>query len=194
VLAVIEAERVDSFHLLGCSMGTVIARHFVGQRGGERLRSLSLLCPPNGVLATEADMKAAVFWDPAKPLVESERGAWPVLHPMAWIAGNEAPLLAAFYAKLAEPTPPLTYHVQFEEAVAAGDPNAALAQSSWPMLILHGTIDRLVPPENARLLAKAVPRAQLRWLEGDGHNFWQHDPDRSAEAVLAFLDDAEASR
>lgn len=194
VQAVLDAERIDSFHLLGCSLGTVIARHFVAQRGGRRLRSLSLLCPPNGILATEEDLKAAVFWDPAKPLVESERGAWPVIHPQTWIAPNEARLLAEFDAKMAEPTPPLTYHVQFGEAVAAGDPNPALAEYDWPILILHGTADRLVPPENARTLAAAVPRARLTWLDGDGHNFWQHDPERSAEAVLAFLAGAEANR
>jgi pimeloyl-ACP methyl ester carboxylesterase len=44
-----------------------------------------------------------------------------------------------------------------------------------------------VPPANAELLARQIPRARLEWLEGDSHNFWAHDPERSAAVLLDFL-------
>jgi len=31
-------------------------------------------------------------------------------------------------------------------------------------------------------------------MEGDSHNFWQHDAAKSAEVVLDFLDQAECQR
>ena len=75
---------------------------------------------------------------------------------------------------------------------AAPDPNPSLNEHSWPVLIAHGSIDRLVPPGNALTLHEAVPRARLELLTGDSHNFWAHDPEQSARIVLDFLDLAES--
>lgn len=192
IQAVVDDLGLKSFHLLGCSLGTVIARHYVKERGGERLRSLSLLCPPNGVAATEEDLKAALFWDPTRPLIESARGGWPVIHPEPWIAGNDDVLVQAFEANLRNPTPPVTYAHQLKATQDAGDPNEALNAYEWPVLIQHGTADRLVPPVNAHTLKEAVPRARLEMMEGASHNFWQHAPRPAADIVIDFLDAAEA--
>lgn len=192
VEAVVDELNLETFHLLGCSLGSVIVRHFVRERGGERLRSLSLLCPPNGLPATEADMQAALFWDRTKGLIENARNSWPVVHPEQWIAQNEDLLIAKFEENMKSPTPPRTFQIQLQAVTDQPDPNASLNDYDWPVLILHGDIDRLVPPENARTLSEAVPRARLQMLPGLNHSFWQHDPDTSAAAVLGFLDAVEA--
>ena len=194
VQVVVDDLGLESFHLLGCSLGTAIARHYVKERGGQRLRSLSLLCPPNGISATEDDLKAALFWDRTKPMIDSARGGWPIIHPEPWIAANDGMLVEHFEAGLKNPTPPRTFQFQLQATTAAGDPNPALNEYGWPVLIQHGTLDRLVPPENARTLKAAVPRARLEMMEGDSHNFWQHDATKSAEVVLDFLDQAERQR
>ncbi|MGI8925763.1 MAG: alpha/beta fold hydrolase [Tepidiformaceae bacterium] len=191
VLAVADAAGLESFHLLGCSLGSMIVRHLVRQHGGDRIRSLSLLCPPNGIAATDADRNAALFWDRTKPLIESARAGWPIIHPGPWIAANDARLVAKFEASQLEPTPPRTFVFQFQAATDAGDANSALNDHDWPVLIAHGTLDRLVPPGNAHTLKQQVPRARLEMLEGDSHNFWAHDPERAAAIVLDFLDAAE---
>jgi len=192
VHAVVEAAGLDTFHLLGCSLGSSVVRHYALAHG-ERLRSLSLLCPPNGTPATEADMKLGIMWDPAKPRVESERASWVVVHPEDWAAAHEAELLADFERSEAERTPGRTFHHQMQSVAGAGDPNPGLNAFDWPVLILHGTADRLVPPKNAETLKAAVPRARLEWLVGASHTFWQHDPAGAADAVLRFLDAAEAA-
>lgn len=191
IQVVVDELGLESFHMLGCSLGTAIARHYVKQRGGNRLRSLSLLCPPNGISATEDDLNAALFWDRTKPLIDSARGSWPIIHPEPWIAANDSLLVERFEVGLKHPTPPRTYQFQLQATAAAGDANLALNAYRWPVLIQHGSIDRLVPPENARTLKATVPRARLEMMEGDSHNFWQHDAARSAEVVLDFLDNAE---
>ena len=194
VLAVVEAEGLDTYHLLGCSLGSIIVRHFVKERGGGRLRSLSLLCPPNGIQATEADRDAALNWDRTKPALENARASWPIVHPEAWIARNESLLIQKFEENLQNPTPPRTFAFQMQASAAAGSANAAVNDYEWPVLILHGTADRLVPPQNAETLKAEIPRANLQLLEGDSHMPWAHDPDRTASAVLNFLDHAEARR
>lgn len=192
VLAVADHFGLDRFHLLGCSLGSMIVRQFVGIYGGARLLSLSLFCPPNGIQATAEDAAAAIMWDRTKPALENARKSWPIVHPDAWIADNEDLLLAKFEENLQNPTPPRTFQFQLEAARSAPDANDALNGFEWPVLILHGTADRLVPPENARTLAAAVPRARMELLEGDGHMPWAHDPDRTARVLLDFLAAADA--
>ncbi|MEX1103938.1 MAG: alpha/beta hydrolase, partial [Dehalococcoidia bacterium] len=88
VQAVIDAARLDTFHLLGCSLGTLITRQYVRERGGGQLRSLALLCPPNGIQATQEDMNAALWWDRTKGALDNARKSWPIIHPEPWIAAN----------------------------------------------------------------------------------------------------------
>ena len=193
IQVVVDALGIDTFHLLGCSLGTVITRHYVRERGGTHLRSLSLLCPPNGISATQEDLNTALFWDRNKPLIESARASWPIIHPSEWVTANDALLVQKFEEGLKEPTPARTFQFQMKASGEAGDANIALNDYTWPVLIAHGSIDRLVPPANATTLKEAIPRARLELLDGDGHNFWSHDPERSAQVVLDFLDTAEAA-
>lgn len=193
VIAVVDELGLEHFHLLGCSLGSIIARHVVREYGASRIRSLSLLCPPNGIPATDEDLRTALFWDPAKPLIESARASWPIIHPPAWIAANSDVLEQRFAETMANPTPARTFQFQLQAAQAAPDPNPAVAASGLPVLVMHGTIDRLVPPANAELLATQLPGARLAWLEGASHNFWAHDPERAARILLEFLAGAAAS-
>jgi len=187
VMAVADDLGLERFHLLGCSLGSIIVRHVVREYGPARIRSLSLLCPPKGIPATEEDLRTALFWDPARPLIESARASWPIVHPPEWIACHENELIDRFNRTMANPTPARTFQFQLQAAQAAPDPNPAVDAADVPVLILHGTIDRLVPPANAELLARQIPRARLEWLESDSHNFWAHDPERSAAVLLDFL-------
>lgn len=192
--AVIEDLGLDSFHLLGCSLGSVFARHYVRLRGGERLRSLSLLCPPNGINASEEDLRTALFWDRSKALIESAAASWPIVHPDEWVEANRDLLAQRFEESMKNPTPAATFQFQLQAVQQAGDiavANKAVAGCDWPVLIVHGKRDRLVPFENGVTLSQAIPRARFEVLENGGHNFWQHDPQRSAEVVLDFLNEAE---
>jgi len=56
-----------------------------------------------------------------------------------------------------------------------------------PTLVLHGTADRLVQPDNARLLAEAIPGARLAWLDGASHVFWTDQPDETVRLIDDFL-------
>jgi poly(3-hydroxyalkanoate) depolymerase len=55
-----------------------------------------------------------------------------------------------------------------------------------PALILAGRDDPIVPPVNARLMARLMPNARLKLLD-DGHLFLITSPVESAEIIEAFL-------
>ncbi|MFT7649441.1 MAG: pimeloyl-ACP methyl ester carboxylesterase [Candidatus Poriferisodalaceae bacterium] len=64
--------------------------------------------------------------------------------------------------------------------------DAAAAMNGRPLLILHGTEDRQVPHEDARVLAKAHASADLRLIIGADHRI-RHDP-RAVAVLLGWLE------
>jgi putative redox protein len=55
-----------------------------------------------------------------------------------------------------------------------------------PLLLLHGSDDDAVPVFDARVLADAHGEAELRIIEGGGHQL-RHDP-RAVAVLLGWLD------
>jgi pimeloyl-ACP methyl ester carboxylesterase len=54
-------------------------------------------------------------------------------------------------------------------------------------MVIHGATDRLVPPENAGILAGLIAGAKLVLLPGAGHIFPTDQPERTRSELLAFL-------
>jgi len=55
---------------------------------------------------------------------------------------------------------------------AGGPPvRPKLGTITRPTLILHGTLDTVIPATHARALAAEIPGARLVWLDGVGHEF-----------------------
>ena len=60
-----------------------------------------------------------------------------------------------------------------------------------PVLLLADPRDTLVPLDTARRLARALPDARLRLINGAGHHLPRRAPDAVADAIAAFLAAAE---
>ena len=73
------------------------------------------------------------------------------------------------------------------EAMQGWDAFERLDQVSVPTLVLHGTEDRLIAPQNARILAEGIPGAELHWLRGAGHLYHSEQADAADAAVLEFI-------
>jgi pimeloyl-ACP methyl ester carboxylesterase len=56
-----------------------------------------------------------------------------------------------------------------------------------PTLVLHGTEDLAVSPENAEILAARIPEAELVLLDGAGHLYHSEQPGVADAAVLDFV-------
>ena len=59
-----------------------------------------------------------------------------------------------------------------------------LKQIACPTLVLSGDQDRLVPVENAYVLARLIPNAKLVILRGAGHVFPLEQEDQTARALV----------
>jgi pimeloyl-ACP methyl ester carboxylesterase len=80
---------------------------------------------------------------------------------------------------------------QAQRAASSGhDVWDKLPSITAPTLVLHGSEDMVMPVANARLLAERIPGARLTVFDGAGHLFFHEEPERTAELVVAFSDDA----
>lgn len=65
---------------------------------------------------------------------------------------------------------------------------SGLKSVSCPTLFVTGADDVITPSQNARLMAAAVPGAELLVVPGAGHGLMYQDPQKLAGAVMDFLD------
>ncbi len=63
-----------------------------------------------------------------------------------------------------------------------------LGRIATPTLVLAGDRDPIVPPRNARILARRIPAAQLELVEGAGHLLLFDQAEHCAAVVAGFLD------
>jgi pimeloyl-ACP methyl ester carboxylesterase len=73
------------------------------------------------------------------------------------------------------------------QAIMAWSTFDRLAGIHAPTLIIHGETDQLVPPENARILARHIAGSRLVMLPHASHIFVTDQPETSHREVLAFL-------
>jgi pimeloyl-ACP methyl ester carboxylesterase len=59
---------------------------------------------------------------------------------------------------------------QLAAIIASGDRSPMLASIRVPTLVIHGDADRLVVPSGGKATARAIPGARLLMLEGMGHD------------------------
>lgn len=67
------------------------------------------------------------------------------------------------------------------------DASERLGQIKCPVLIVHGDRDLLIPIENAHLLKKQIPQAEVFVIPDAGHAFQAADPIGIHQRIVQFL-------
>jgi pimeloyl-ACP methyl ester carboxylesterase len=188
-LAVLDDAEVDSAHVVGASMGGMIAQHLALDHR-ERVRSIVLACttagggggaPPWRMLLTAA-LRPILGARLTFPLVA------PVLYAGATLANRPDRVREDLKRRIADGTSPLTTYVQMG-AIAGHDTRARLAGlDGLPTLVVHGLEDKLVPPRHGRDLAKLISGAQLTLIPSCGHLLTTDAEGETAIAILEHLD------
>lgn len=85
----------------------------------------------------------------------------------------------------AGPVDPVAGERQSAAIVADGDRRGLLRDLRVPAVIVHGDADPMVPVENAQELAEVIDGAELRVIEGLGHDIPAALVPEFVEAILA---------
>ncbi len=186
-VAVLDAVGWDSAHVLGISMGGMIAQE-LALAAPARLRTLTLGCTycggPGSALADPADFGALAEAMASGDRDRVFRAMWEInLSPGFRAAETEESRYADFTAMAsALPARQRTVELQLQ-AIVAHDTHARLPRLEMPTLVIHGTADRLLPMVNGELIASLIPGAELELLEDVGHMYWWEQPERAADLV-----------
>jgi 3-oxoadipate enol-lactonase len=184
--ALLAALELDSAHVLGISMGGMVAQELALAHPG-RIRTLTLGCTYCGGAGSELPAPEALqrltdammSGDRERAL----RASWEInVSPAMAGDGDAYARWQAIAARRAVAVPVILAQMQ---ACVAHDTNARLSRLSTPTLVIHGTADELLPFGNGRLIASLIPGARLEVLDGVGHLFFWERPQRSAELLRA---------
>jgi len=181
------ALELDSAHVLGISMGGMVAQE-LALNYRERIRTLTLGCTYcGGPGSALADGRALQLLSEAMASGDAERAtraAWEINVSPATAADERAwERFRATGMRRAVAVPVIMQQLQ---ACAAHDTYERLpGLAGLPTLVIHGAEDELLPVQNGKLIASRIPGSQLEIFDGVGHLFFWERPERSAELVRA---------
>jgi pimeloyl-ACP methyl ester carboxylesterase len=173
-VGLLDALGIEAAHIVGASMGGFISQ-LIAINHPERVLSLtSIMSGPSrleGVPPT-AEGTAVLF---AKPPSNREESIEMAMVGRRALVGSGDPFDETFErAKATRAVQRAWYPVgtgrQLLAILAAHPRLASLQRVRVPTLVIHGRDDILVPIENGRMVAAAVPGARMLDLEGMGHD------------------------
>ncbi|MEM1315065.1 MAG: alpha/beta fold hydrolase [Pseudomonadota bacterium] len=194
---VLDAFGIASAHVLGISMGGMILQTLALRRP-ERLRSATIVMSSSGAadLPPRDPQVDALLWSQADDPSDREQVIDHTLRcdrvfgspGYPFDADERRALIARAYDRAHDPD-----GVMRQGAAVLGSPPRAerLARIDAPTLIIHGTDDALLPIEHGRDLARRIPGAELREVEGMGHDLEGGICDIVLEATLRLIRRAE---
>jgi 3-oxoadipate enol-lactonase len=191
-LAVLDSAGVERAHLYGISLGGMVAQQ-LALRHPKRVAGLVLgATHPGGRRAIAADEDVLSFFQRRSELPADE-SAW------GSVAYNYSPRARRKMAsqiaediarRLAHPFDEHAYRAQMC-AAALHNCYGRLSRLRMPTLVVHGSADRVIPVENARLVAERIPGAKLRILPECGHLYPTEAP-RVNQVIGDFLTEVAA--
>jgi len=173
---------LDRVHLLGISMGGVIAQRFALDCP-TRLRSLVLVST-----SSEVGAQATANWQRLADRIEhdgidpSVANATRSFSPV--FAERHPDVVAAMGARTAAND--AKAYAAAARAVSAYDWTADLRAVTTPTLILQGLDDQLTPPGGSVKMSRSLPNHRLLMIPEAGHNLPLEQPLLFINAVLAF--------
>ena len=183
-LALLDCLELDAVHVLGISMGGMVAQE-LALRAPERVRTLTLGCTYAGgqdSVRTDPEVVArlsALVMEGRVGEAMKEGFRFNVSEEFAADPAN----LETFRRIAAELPATLEVLLAQLQAVGGHDTSQRLGSIRAPTLIVHGSQDRILPVGNAHAIARRIAHARLEILDGVGHLFWWERPERSAQLV-----------
>jgi pimeloyl-ACP methyl ester carboxylesterase len=174
----IDQLQLDKVHVVGASMGGMIAQILASQYP-DKVQSLILLFTSNIQPFLPIPRPKQLFSLIGKPESTSENdiinhtlkvfqtiGSPGLVNPLETLQIAQKLYQRSYY--------PLGVLQQFLAILCTGSLLQLDKQIQQPTLVVHGACDRLLPPGHGKAVAKAIPGAKFELIEGMGHDIPPH--------------------
>ena len=183
---------IDAAHLVGASMGGMIAQLLAGRHPERALSLASIMSSTGSVWSGRPAMRVYPFFlrRPAagkEAFVERMVRLFRVVGSPAFDRDEHAlrEMAALSFDRGADAAGTAR---QLAAIMAAGNRTAAVGRITAPTLVIHGTADRLIAPSGGRVTARAIAGSRLVLIHGMGHDLprgaWPQIVDGIAERCL----------
>jgi len=185
-MAVLDALGIGRAHVLGISMGGMIAQH-VAARHASRVTSLTLMSTSSGRLGLPLPSSTVLQLMLSRPnqRISLDAATTYLVRLFSAIGSPNFPtpreemVRRARDSILRAPTGSGVAR-QLAAIISDGDRTPMLRKLTVPTLVMHGTHDAMVPLAHGRHLAAVIPGARLHTIRG-----WGHDLPDSLSADIA---------
>jgi 3-oxoadipate enol-lactonase len=182
-LAVLDAAGVDQAHVVGISMGGLMAQELALSHP-ERVRSLTLMASHPGTAHGVWPQEMQEFMAARLAMPAEERAEFSI--PFNYHPSTARELIEEDWRVRAAGTADVVgYAAQGGTALWSGYDR--LPSMTVPTLVLHGAVDRLCVPGNAEVLAERIPNAKLVLVEGANHLLTTDRADEVNRELLAWF-------
>jgi 3-oxoadipate enol-lactonase len=190
VVAVLDDAGIERAHVVGASMGGVIAQ-IVGVLHPERTLSLTLAC----TACRHHEWRRELFAEWATA-VEAKGMAGLFPDGMRWLIGSRLQrrfgVFVNVLARVIIQTKPEAFIAQIDAINNASDElRFELPKIAVPTLVITGSQDTLTPLGDAEELAELIPGSKLYVLRGVAHGLMAEAPNVFNDTVLKFLDEVD---
>jgi pimeloyl-ACP methyl ester carboxylesterase len=198
-VGVLDAVGVQSAHVVGLSMGAMIAQT-VAIRYRRRVRSMTSIMGTTGRLTvgtpTKLSVLPAVFGRfPTERNATIER----TMVMLRALAGTKVPFDEDGMRDLVSRSAdrginPAGSRRQLAAVLTQPDRTRALHKIDIPTLVVHGTADPLIGISGGRATAETIPGARLLAIDGMGHDLPRYTWDEIIAGIAATADLGEQQR
>ncbi len=183
--ALVDELGLTDFHLVGVSMGGMIAQEYAIAYGGD-LRSLTLACTyaaPGPFCSRMFAMWADLAPQLGVPFVMRDVTLWAFTVPFFEEREEE---LKEFEAAMADLPQPLEAYLAQLSSIRTHDTTGRLGQIAVPTLVVAGEEDILIPVRLSQRLHAGIEGAQWQTTKGGHACLWEH-PSEFNQALLDFV-------
>jgi pimeloyl-ACP methyl ester carboxylesterase len=183
--ALVDALGITGFHLMGTSMGGMIAQEFALANPGD-LKSLTLsstYAAPGPFCSRMFSMWADIAPVQGVPMVMRDVTLWAFTREFFETREDE---LKEFEAAMAEIPQPLDAYLAQLSSIRTHDTEARLGAITTPTLVIAGEQDILIPVALSRRLHEGIAGSEWKTTPGGHASIWEH-PKPFNEAVLEFI-------
>jgi len=190
---VLDAEQIQSAHVVGASMGGVISQ-IMGVAYPDRVHSLTLAC----TACRHHEWRRELLAEWARE-VQAQGMAALTDDGMRWLIGSRLHrrfgVFVNVLARVLIQIKPYAFAAQVDAILAISDDmRGELHSITAPTLVITGSQDTLTPLGDAEELAELITTSRLYVVRGAAHGLMAEAPNSFNDAVLRFLAEIDAMR